>query len=450
MNHSAPPLHDYQRLGVRYLHNHDRCALFLDMGLGKTATVLTALEPRHLPVLVVAPKRVAQHVWPEEARLWRRDLRLVHAVGTPAQRARILQSDADIIVIGRDNLRDAISHAKRFKTFIMDEMSSFKNRQAARWAAAHKIAQKVPHVWGLTGTPAPNGLLDLWAQIRLLDGGERLGKYITHYRGRYFVAGRQLSNGVVTEWNLRDGADAKIHALLEDITLAMKSNGRVDVAEPVFNRVRVDLPPKARTEYKRMKDDLVNDLTLIGGEIHTAANAAVVTSKLSQMTAGAILHDDADLRGGTYDVVHHEKVRAVREIVDGNAGQPVVVFYWFKAELELLKAEFGPDLHTLDEEDVVMAWNAGKVPVLALHPLSAGHGLNLQHGGHIAVWTTLPMMNLEAWQQANKRLARQGQKHQVVVHVLEVPRTVDVVQWDRLVLKKSVQDALTAHLESPI
>src|SRR5699024_1923166 len=267
--------------------------------------------PSMLPALVVAPKRVAESVWPDETTLWRPDLTVEVVQGDKNRRAGILEhSTADIVVIGRDVLRDAVPYAGRFKTFIMDEMSSFKSRNSIRWKAAKKIVQGKDYVWGLTGTPSPNGLLDLWAQVYLLDGGKRLGTGITAFRNRYFVAGRQLANGVITEWNLRPGADKRIHEKIEDICLSMETEGRVQLPPVTYNQVKVKLPPKAKKVYKSMKDDLVADLNDLGmtmKEIHTAENAAVLSSKLSQVAAGFMYVDDADIRGGAYTTFHNEK-----------------------------------------------------------------------------------------------------------------------------------------------
>lgn len=443
-------LHDYQVQAVQFLRERKCAGLFLDMGLGKTAISLTALDENSLPALVTAPKRVAENVWATEARLWRPDLTVVVAKGTPKQRDEALQSGADIVVIGRDNLADAVPHAGRFRSFIMDELSSFKSRASQRWKAAKKIilTPGLTHVWGLTGTPSPNSLLDLWPQVYLLDKGQRLGTTIGGFRNRYFVPGRQLANGVITEWNLRPGADKRIHTLLEDLCLSMGTEGRVDLPPVTHNNVTVQLPPKARQIYKQMKDDLVADMRLLGGEIHSAQNAAVLTSKLSQICAGFMYVDDADIRGGLYDVLHKEGVKAVQEIVEGT-GSPVLVAYRFKAELDLLKEGLGQMAHTMDEPDIVNRWNAGQVPVLLVHPASAGHGLNLQHGGHTMVWATCPW-SLEEYQQTNKRLARQGQRHPVVIHHLVYPHTVTLAILQRLTEKKSVQDALLSHLESPL
>lgn len=446
-------LHDYQKVAVDYIQQRERAALFMDMGLGKTAVALSALEPAHLPALVVAPKKVAETVWHVERDLWRPDLSVAVAKGEPHQRKKALASDADIVVIGRDNLRDVfdVDRATPFRTFIIDELSGYKNRASQRWKAANKISKTTPYVWGLTGTPSPNGYLDLWAQVALLDGGERLGKNITTYRSRYFIPGRQLPNGTIIEWLLREEAEANIKAKIEDICLAMETDGRVKLPEVTENRLLVELPNKVKKVYREFRDTLVIDLEeIFGGEIHTAKDAATLTSRLAQITAGFIFVDDADIRQGAYTRLHTAKVEAVREIVESDHIGGVLVFYRFIPEKEML-LEGLQDLgvHTMDEPDVVDRWNAGEIPVLLAHPASAGHGLNLQHGGHIQVWTTLPW-DLEQWEQGIKRLYRQGQKHPVIIHVLTVKGTVDVLDRARLAGKADVQNDLLAYLESPL
>lgn len=441
-------LHDYQEVALHWLRTHDKAGLFLDMGLGKTATSLTALEPRHLPVLVVAPKRVAESVWPTERNIWRPDLSIAVAKGSPAQRRNAYAQQADITVIGRDNLKDPELLTQQYQTIIIDELSGFKTRSSQRWRAARKLCATAPHVWGLTGTPSPNGLIDLWAQIFLLDGGRRLGGTLTKYRSRFFTPGRQLPNGIITEWVLKPEADTRIHELLEDLVLSMGTEGRVQLPPVTVNDVEVTLPPSVASMYKKFKRDLVLDLEVIGGELHTAQNAAVLSGKLSQISAGVLYSDDADLNGGQYDLVHSEKLKAVQEVVEGT-GSPVLVFYRFRAEKEQLQKALGGLAHTIDEPDIVERWNAGQIPVLLAHPASAGHGLNLQHGGHTVVWTSLPW-SLEEWQQANKRVARQGQKNPVVIHLILARRTIDGAIKTRLTEKTSVQQALLTHLESPI
>lgn len=464
----ADRLHDYQLVARDYLRGLDRAGLFLDMGLGKTAASLSALEDRHLPVLVVAPKRVAETVWPLETPKWRPDLSCAVAKGTPANRLAALMSNADIVSLGQDNLGDLakLRRSRPFRTVIIDELSGYKNRGSARWKAMRRVVTKpeVAHVFGLTGTPAPNGYMNLWAQIYLLDGGQRLGTTLTTYRSRYFYAGRQLPNGVVTEWVLREGAKEKIDALLEDLCLSMKSEGRIELPPVTENHVVVDLPPQVKKVYKDLKRDMVVDLDLLGGDIHSAVNAAVLSSKLSQVSAGFLYADpdmvdtgriDSDglpvfvnVNEGKYTELHNEKVKAVQEIVEGTGGSPVLVFYRYKAELEMLRRAF-PGAKTVDEPGVIFDWNAGQVPVLLAHPKSASHGLNLQHGGHTAVWTSLDW-DSELWEQANKRLARQGQKHPVVIHCIMTKRSVDYLIRASLTEKVDLQNSLLSHLESPL
>jgi len=432
-------LHAYQKLATSFLQNNPRAGLFLDLGLGKTAISLSALEPRHLPALVVAPKRVAEHVWPKEQKTWRPDLSLALAAGSPAQRRAALAAGADVTVIGRDNLGDA---KPGYKTVILDESSSFKTKSTQRWKAARRLTTKADYVWGLTGTPSPNGLIDLWAQLFLIDRGERLGTTLTGYRSRYFRATDQLPNGVVTHWELRPEAESRIHSLLSDICLYMSSETELDLPPVTYNTITVPLPPAARRAYETFKHDLVLDMDLLGGGIHSAANAAVLTNKLSQLTAGFVYSDAQD---GTYSPLHTAKLDALQEVVDGT-GDNILVFYNYKAEAEAIRAAF-PQARLLD--DGLEAWCQGEVPMLLAHPASAGHGLNLQSGGHTIVWTT-QSWNLELYLQANGRLARQGQQHPVVIHSLECPDTVDGLIAERLSTKTFTQNSLLEHLRSPM
>ena len=443
------PLHDYQKVAVEFLRRRKRAGLLLDMGLGKTAISLSALQPDMLPALVNAPKRVAENVWPEEVPKWRPDLRIKVAAGTPAQRKAALESDADIIVIGRDNLADAEAYAGKFKTHIIDELSGFKSRASNRWKSAKRINKGMDYVWGLTGTFTPNGLLDAWPQMYLIDSGEALGTTLGGYRERYFTPGRQLPSGVVTEYNIRPGADKRIHVLLERTCLAMQTDGRVELPPVTFNDVEVPLTPQVRRLYKTMKDELVADASILGGEIHSALNAAVLSQKLSQITAGFMYVDDAEFNDHRYSLLHREKANVAREIVDGT-GSPVLIAYQYQAELDILKESFGEMAHTIDEPNIQQKWNAGNIPVLLAHPASAGHGLNLQTGpGHTMIWATLPW-DLELYQQMNKRMHRQGQKRPVVIHHLMSPKTVDYKKKLVLEGKASVQQAVMDHLESPL
>lgn len=445
-----PELRPYQREAVRFLQEHHNGAgLFLDMGLGKTAISLSALEERHLPAVVIAPKRVAEEVWPEETGLWRPDLTIEVAAGTPAKRKAILHGDADIVALCRNNIADLeeIASSGKYKTLIIDELSSFKSR-GKWWKSARRIRKHMQFVWGLTGTPTPNGYLDLWPQILLLDGGERLGTSITAFRNRYFIPKNRLNSGIVTEWELRPGARGRILELIEDLCLSMSTDGRVELPPVTHNIVDIPMSTKVKKIYNKMRDELVVNLDILGGEVHTASNAAVLSGKLSQITSGFIYPDDADIRNVTFQPLHDEKTNAVKEIVEGT-GSPILVFYHFQAELQRLKKSLGKLAHTIDEPGIMKKWNAGEVPVLLAHPQSAGHGLNLQHGGHTIVWVTQPW-SLEEYQQANKRLARSGQTHPVMIHHLNTPKSIDEAILQRLEGKSSVQQALLKYLESPL
>lgn len=448
-------LHPYQLVARDFLRGRPRAALWLDMGLGKTAATLTALEPRHLPCLVVAPKRVAEHVWPHETALWRPDLTCLVASGTPTQRKAALgRVGPAIVALGRDNLRDALLAPREhpFRTVVLDEMSGFKTKSSVRWRAAATYIRKhrVPHVWGLTGTPSPNGFLDLWGQIALLDEGQRLGKNLTTYRSRYFSPGRQLASGVIIEWLLRPGAADQIKAALQDLVLAMGTEGRIALPDVTYNDIGVELPPKVREVYRTFERDLVVDLKdLFGGEVHTAANAATMTARLSQVTSGFMYVDEAATRGNAYTELHTAKLDALREIVEAAQGSPLLVFYRFTAERDIIAKAFPKLVWTIDDKDVFTRWNQGEVPILLAHPASAGHGLNLQHGGHTVVWTS-PTWNLEHYQQANKRLARQGQTHPVVIHHLLASKTIDHLVRRRLAAKAATQLDLLQYLDSPV
>lgn len=449
-------LHDYQIVARDFLREHSHAGLFMDMGLGKTATVLSALEPHHLPALVLAPKKVAENVWEEERALWRPDLTIAVAKGSPAERAALLASKADVTVISRDNQGDVVDHVDsgRYRTLVIDELSGYKSRASVRWKSAMVMAWKlgITHVWGLTGTPAPNGYLDLWPQIAILDRGARLGKNITTYRSRYFYPGRQLPNGVIIEWIMKPEAEANIKAKISDLCLAMETDGRVKLPEVTYNVVPVPLPPKVMRVYKDFESTMVADLRDVFGPgfLHTAGSAASVGQRLSQLTAGFMYVDDADVNDYAYTEIHNEKIEALREIIESPHHGGVLVFYSYRAERKRIREQlkdFG--LRDIDEPGVIQEWNRGEVPVLLAHPASAGHGLNLQRGGHTIVWTS-GTWDLELWEQGNKRLLRQGQTHPVVIHLLAAPNTVDMRMRSVLIDKADVQQDLLDYLESPI
>lgn len=448
-------LRPYQELAVEFLQQRKRAALFLDMGLGKTIVCLTALRPEHLPALVIAPKRVVTNVWPVEARDWRPDLDVRCAVGEPSERRAVLTSDADVVVLGQDNLKDLLSGPRApFRTVVIDELSGYKSWQSVRFKTSKKVFKDFPHVWGLTGTPTPNGYLNLWSQVYLLDRGQRLGPNITTYRSRYFRPGRQIANGTIVEWDLREEAEPHIKALIEDICLSMESEGRVELPPVTVNEVKVDLPPPVRKIYAELERELIVNLEMLGGKVHTAANAAILTTKLSQVAAGFVYENaefdpvtEKQTNVGEFTPVHTEKIKALQDIVAEAQGSPVLVFYRFRPERDMILSAIS-GARDIDDGNAIEEWNKGRVPVMVAHPASAGHGLNLQFGGHTIVWTSLDW-DLELWEQANKRLARPGQEHPVVIHWLSSAK-VDRLIHDRLDGKADVQNDLLAYLESPV
>lgn len=394
---------------------------------------------------MIAPKRVAELVWPAEAKTWRPDLSVAIAAGTKPKRWEALRAGADITVIGRDNIRDVLQIPRfPWRTVVLDELSSFKNRNTIRWKSAQAITFHAEQVWGLTGTPASNGLGDLWAQLYLLDQGERLGKYVTHFRRDFFTPKRALPNGIIPGWDLREGAEKRIYAAIEDICLSMGTDGRVKLPPVTRNLVQVPLPEKAQRAYKEMCAQLAAQVA--EGEVVTAANAAVLRGKLLQITAGFVYDRKMGSTERTEHLLHTAKLDTLEEIIEGSTS-PVLVYYGFEWERERILARWPKLAHDLKKtKDVEAKWNRGDLPILVTHPASAGHGLNLQHGGHTAVWTT-PSQSPELTLQANKRLPRQGQKHPVVIHYLVAPDTVDKIVLDTLDGKATVEQSLLEHLE---
>lgn len=405
------------------------------------------MTPQHLPVLVIAPKRVTETVWPEEVRKWRPDLSIAVARGIPAQRAKALASGADIVAISRDNCHQVDPQHVSYRTVVLDELSSFKGgHKSRRWRAAKKLTAFAKYTWGLTGTPSPNGLLPLWPQIFLLDRGKRLGKTVSGFRTRYFTPGRRLPNGTIIEWKPKPGTPEKIHRLIDDICLSMSTDGRIELPPVTINPIAVQLPDRIMQAYEDLKHKLIADLRdLVGGEIHTAATHGVLATKLSQVTAGFIYSDEANPRRSTW--MHDVKIDALGEVIEA-VDSPLLVFYQFNVEKVRILEKY-PQAVSIGEDDAIERWNRGEIPVLLAHPASAGHGLNLQYGGHTICWTTLAW-DLELWQQGNKRLARQGQKHPVVIHALMAEDSVDHLIYQRLQDKADVQNALLYHLEDVI
>lgn len=441
----------YQDAATDFILKHDHAGLFLQMGLGKTVITLTAVdqllqtgESEH--VLVIAPLNVARTVWAEECRKWDHlsHLKCRKILGGSKQRQEAVQSPADIHIVNRDNVRWLVSYCRDtlkhwpWDTVIVDELSSFKARNTERWKALVKALPSIHRMIGLTGTPAPNGLLDLWPQIYLLDRGLRLGRTITAYRDQYFRPGR--SNGhIVYEYIPLAGADGAIQRRIQDICMSMSAEDYIKLPDRIFREVPVELPQKAMRAYKAMERDMVMDLQ--GTEI-TAASAAVVCNKLLQLSSGAVYDED-----GQVHQVHDEKIRAIQELLD-TATSPVLIFYAYRHDLERLKKAL-PDAAALQTEEDINRWNAGRIPALLAHPASAGHGLNLQAGGHIVVWFSLTW-SLETYQQANARLWRRGQQETVIIHHLIAKGTMDEEVLRALHRKDRTQTALMEAIKARI
>ena len=404
--------HAYQKYAIDYIKTHPVTALFLDMGLGKTVTTLTAIRDLMYDtfeiqrVLVVAPLRVARDTWPEEIQKWDhlKELTCSVVVGNMVERRRALQKEADIYIVNRENLAWLYQNSRLdFDMVVLDELSSFKNAQSKRFKAMKAMRPKVKRIVGLTGTPSGNGLMDLWAEFRLLDMGERLGKYISQYRSLYFKPDKR--NGmVVFSYKPLPGAEEVIYHQIADITVSMKANDYLEMPKLVSVAKEVTLSEKEKKRYDELKKSLV--LELPGGEV-TAANAASLTMKLSQMANGAIYTDDKNVVS-----IHDRKLDALEDLVESANGQPVLVAYWFKHDKDRIQKRM--EARELKELQDFADWNARKIPVALIHPASAGHGLNLQQGGSILIWFGLTW-SLELYQQTNARLWRQGQQSRTVI-----------------------------------
>ena len=450
----------YQTIAMDFLRTHSHCALFLDMGLGKTVTSLTVAKEliddyRVEKVLVIAPKRVAEDTWTRECAKWDhlKGLRISKVLGSKSDRIAALDADADIYVINRENVQWLVEYTNGiwpFDMVIIDELSSFKSPQAKRFKMLKRVIKQCDYVWGLTGTPASNGYMDLWAQIYLIDNGERLGKFIGSYRQEFFYAGAH--NGfIVYEYKLRTGAKEKIDRRLSDICLSMSKEDWLQIPPLIFNEVRVKMTKKERKVYEQFEVDKVLPLLESKlGSIDTmdsavvGETAATLSGKLLQMANGAVYDDN----GGVFHL-HDQKLDALDEIVEASQGQPILVFYSYKHDVDRIKARH-PEAVVLKDSADIQRWNNGEIPMLLCHPASAGYGINLQEGSHIMVWFGLPY-SLENYQQSIARLHRQGQEHPVIVHHIICEGTLDEkvlkVLQSKNATQKSLLDALKRYIK---
>ncbi|ALT81207.1 DEAD/DEAH box helicase [Streptococcus gallolyticus] len=413
-------LHNYQVVAKDFIIGHPYAAVILDMGMGKTATTLSAVNELMFDrfevtkVLVIAPLRVANTVWSDEIEQWAelRHLRYSKIVGTPKQRKVALQKDADVYIVNRENLPWLVEQCSpyfKWDMVVIDELSSFKSWQSKRFKAFMAMRPYMKRIVGLTGTPSSNGLLDLFAEFKVIDGGERLGRFIGEFRSRYFEEGRR-NGSIVYEYIPMDYAECQIQDKISDITISMKALDYLDMPDLISTKKLVRMSEKEKEKYSQFKKEYV--LSELDGLEVTAANAASLTNKLVQLSNGAVYSDDH-----TVVALHEQKLDALEDILESANGEPVLVAYWFKHDLarimgrlEKLKVKS----RVLKTEEDIREWNKGNVPVGILHPASAGHGLNLQKGGHHLVWFGLTW-SLELYQQTNARLWRQGQEAETVV-----------------------------------
>lgn len=442
--------HDYQRYAIEYIKTHPVAAVLLDMGLGKTSITLTAMMDLLFDsfeahrVLVIAPLRVARDTWPAEIEKWQHLQLLTYSVvvGTEAERKAALSRSADLYIINRENVQWLVEQSGfrfDFDTVVIDELSSFKNHQSKRFKALMKVRPGIRRIIGLTGTPSSNGLMDLWAEFKLLDMGKRLGRFIGVYRNTYFMPDKR--NGqIIYSYRLLPGADEQIYKQISDITISMKAGDHLKMPELVMNNYTVELSDSERERYVELKQTLV--LQLPETDI-TVANAAALSGKLLQMANGAIYDEDKNQIH-----IHDRKLDALEDLIEGANGKPVLVAYWFKHDLERIKQRF--TVREIKTAADIRDWNAGKIPVAVIHPASAGHGLNLQAGGSTLIWFGLTW-SLELYQQTNARLWRQGQKDTVVIYHIIADGTIDNRALKALQSKEKIQsgliDAVKAELE---
>lgn len=444
--------HAYQERATRFIIDHPNCALFLDMGLGKSVITLTAIQQlmedylEINKVLVIAPKSVARNTWPAELMKWDhlKDLRMSVVMGTEKQRKKALEADADIYVTNRDNVKWLVDYCDLtlvkwpFNCVVLDESSSFKNPQSRRYKALRRMRWLIYRMIALTGTPSPNGLMDLWAQIELLDKGARLGRTLTTYRSRYFNPGRHNGH-VVYEWRPKAGAREQITEAISDICLSMRAEDYLEVPDLIPAGTDIIL---SEEEAKGYADFEKEQLMEVDDTEIEALTAAALTNKLLQYTGGAVYDSEHE-----WHEVGRSKLDVLSDLVE-TAGEPVLIFYAYKHELARIQEElkdYQPMVFT-GEPEILDSWNRGEIRVLLCHPASVAYGLNMQEGGRIIVWYT-PTWNLELYEQANARLHRQGQERPVLIYHLIALGTVDERVMDALSGKSSMQDYLMRRIK---
>ena len=449
--------HSYQRYAIERILQDNYLGLFLDMGLGKTVITLTAINDLKFNrwavsrCLVVAPKKVAEATWSHEAEKWDhlRHLKIVPVLGSLKKRVQALHTPGDIWVINRENVPWLVEYFRNnwpFDMVVLDESSSFKNPQSKRFKAMKLVMSRIARLVLLTGTPAPNGLEDLWAQIYLLDAGERLGRTISSYREAFFTQDYARPGQMYRTYTPQQDAESRIRAAISDICVSMKSEDYLELPDYIESTVPVALDAKAKRAYDKLEKEMLLE---VDTQLVTAQSAAVLNGKLLQLCSGAVY----DSTGEVVDI-HDCKLEAFLETIEQLNGEHALVFYWFKHEADrLTKALAKTDkvVRVYQGPEDEKAWNAGEVDILLAHPVSCGYGLNLQAGGHHAIWFGYPNWALEIYQQANKRLHRQGQKHPVICHHLVVQGGMDedviAALHDKGDTQESLMQALKARIE---
>ena len=441
--------HEYQTYATNFILEHPVAAVLLEMGLGKSVITLTAIYELMLnrfeiqKVLVIAPLRVARDTWPAEIEKWEHLAGLTYsvAIGTEAERLAALRRPAHLYLINRENVDWLITKSGipfDFDMVVIDELSSFKSHAAKRFKSLLKVRPTVKRMVGLTGTPSSNGLMDLWAEFRILDMGQRLGRYITHYRNNFFVPDKR-NQQMIFSYKPRAGAEDAIYRLISDITISMRSADFLKMPECIINEVPVALSEKEWSVYQALKEDMVVDLK---DEEIDAVNAAVLSGKLLQMANGAVYNEEKDIIH-----IHDRKLDALEDLIEGANGKPVLVAYWYNHDLQRIKERFS--VREIKTSQDIKDWNNGDIPVAVIHPASAGHGLNIQFGGSTIIWFGLTW-SLELYQQTNARLWRQGQKSTVVIHHIIAKDTIDEDVMKALRKKEKIQSVLIDSVKARI
>jgi len=420
--------HKYQTYAINHILKHPYTGLFLDMGLGKTVSALTAADDllflgKVNKVLVVAPLRVALDTWSGECEKWDhlQHLKISKILGPEKARRSAMLENSDIYVINRENVSWLVKNYFndwKFDMLIIDELSSFKDQKSIRFKELKKVRGYFKWIVGLTGTPAPNNLIQLWPQLYLLDQGKRLGPTMSSYKQKYFSAGAGKGH-IIFNWLLRKGSEKMIYWKIHDICISMKNKDYIDMPDQITNIIKVKLNDSAMKKYKDLEKDLILQ---IGDKNITVANSAVLCNKLLQMANGAVYDEKHEVVK-----IHDEKLKALLDVIEAANGKPVLIFYSYKHDYtridEFLRSK-GMKISGLENSADIKKWNEGKTSILCCHPASVGHGLNLQAGGHIIVWYGLTW-SLELYQQANARLHRQGQKETVIINHIIAENTID-------------------------